>query len=164
MEIAKLLNRDMIILITTFLLSLFFFNSLEIYYVIDSLLLKPRTYAYVSTQFAALFYPIIVYLALSMPHYIHNKLLRYSILSVLILIYFYLFNPFDFNMHPIKTIIIILLFVVNIALDIFIGCYLDGKQLNTKVELKYLNIDLMIKLVLVVLIILTSIAHFSILP
>jgi hypothetical protein len=67
-------------------------------------------------------------------------------------------------MHPIKTIIIILLFALNIALDIFIGCYLNGKQLNTKVELKYLNIDLMIKLALVVLIILTSIAHFSILP
>ncbi len=113
------LNKSLIKLLLLWIVSLLYYNAIESFLVIDRLgHLVLMRYPLMNLRIAFVVYPMIVCFAFFINE-TKSKALYYSLLSVSCLAYSYIVVYFNVSQFPIKTWIIILIFICSIIVCVF---------------------------------------------
>ena len=144
METTIVIDKTNGLLLITFFSSLFYYNVIECYIIIDRFFNFPIiNYRSVNMGFSFLVYPLLVYMLLYLS-YIRTAFFRYMGMTLLYFMYLLPIITENINVFPIKTIVILIISVTNVIFVGLLGKYFANKE-RKSIDNKYLNRNLFLR-------------------
>ena len=143
-------------LVIVWIVSLLYYNAIEIIFVIDRLWhIEIYNYSHMDMRVAFVVYPVVAFITLTMRR--HPRVLYYIKLSALCLMYSFLVVYYNIAHFPIKTWIVLGIYLCSIVICIWIG--FKNYSFIIKEETAVMLKESILTLLISIAIIITSLCH-----